>query len=226
MGKLAANSRFGFEALLANLLILLVVPSFFEPNERAIFITLNLSLILLSGLYLVANNWRELFVGGLLVATTLLASWWDNLLSDNIQVYVIDSLSIGLIGYAMVFISRYLFETDRVSPDMLYAALCLYLLIGLTWVFIYHVIETGHPGSFTLAIENGSFAVNSRNLLGQFSYYSYVTLSTLGYGDITPVTRMARSWSALEAIVGQLYLAVVLARVVALYTVSRNKNQP
>ena len=64
----------------------------------------------------------------------------------------------------------------------------------------------------------------SRNLLGQFSYYSYVTLSTLGYGDITPITRVARSWSALEAIVGQLYLAVVLARVVALYTLSKNKS--
>lgn len=146
------------------------------------------------------------------------------MLPGNLQTYLTDTLAIGVFGYAIFFISRYLFETDRVSLEMLYAALCLYLLIGVTWVFVYHFIETGRPGSFTLLIEDGSHPINSRNLLGQFSYYSYVTLSTLGYGDITPVTRVARSMSALEAIVGQLYLAVVLARVVALYTVSRNKS--
>lgn len=224
MGRLAITSRFGFEVLLLNLVVLLVVPAFFEPRERAIFIGLNLSGILLSGLYLVVNNRRELFVGGLLVVATLIVSWWDSLLSNNLQTYIIDSLSIGLFGYAMFYISRYLFDTDRVSVDMLYAAMCLYLLIGLTWVFIFHFIETWRPGSFTLLLNGENYVINSRNLLGQFSYYSYVTLSTLGYGDITPITRVARSWSALEAIVGQLYLAVVLARVVALYTISRNKS--
>ena len=224
MGRLAGTSRFGFEALLINLLVLLVVPAFFETGGRAVFIALNLSGILLSGLYLVVNSRKELLVGGVLVVATLVVSWWDNMLPDRVHTYLVDALSIGLFGYAIFFISRYLFETDRVSLDMLYAALCLYLLIGVLWVFIYHFIETGHPGSFTLLEEDGSFATNSRNLLGQFSYYSYVTLSTLGYGDITPVTRVARSWSALEAIVGQLYLAVVLARVVALYTLSRNKS--
>lgn len=224
MGRVASTSRFGFEALLINLLALLVVPAFFEPGERAVFITFNLSLILLSGLYLVVDSKRTLYVGGLIVVATLIASWWDNLLPDKLQVYLVDALAIALFGYAMFFISRYLFGTVRVSLDMLYAALCLYLLIGVTWVFIYHVIETWQPGSFTLLVEDGSPPVNSRNLLGQFSYYSYVTLSTLGYGDITPITRIARTWSALEAIVGQLYLAVVLARVVALYTVSKNKS--
>lgn len=224
MGRVASTSRFGFEALLINLLALLMVPVFFEPGERAIFITFNLSLILLSGLYLVVDSKRTLYVGGLLVVATLIASWWDSLLPGNLQIYLVDTLTVAFFGYAMVYISRYLFDTDRVSLDMLYAALCLYLLIGVTWVFIYHVIETWQPGSITLLIEDGSPPANSRNLLSQFPYYSYVTLSTLGYGDITPIARVARSWSALEAIVGQLYLAVVLARVVALYTVSRNKS--
>ena len=136
VGKLAVSYRFWFEVLLINLLVLLVVPPFFEPGGRAVFIALNLSGILLSGLYLVVNSRRELLLGGVLVVVTLVVSWWDYLLPANVHIFVVDGLSIGLFGYAIFFISRYLFETDHVSLDMLYAALCLYLLIGVLWVFI------------------------------------------------------------------------------------------
>jgi len=90
-----------------------------------------------------------------------------------------------------------------------------YLLIGVTWSFFYAMVEISSPGAFNfglLAAQAGDSA--ARGALHFFTYYSLVTLSTLGYGDITPLSPFARSLSALEAITGQLFIAITIARLV------------
>jgi len=79
------------------------------------------------------------------------------------------------------------------------------------WAFVYSVLESIHPGSFATGegqIEGG------RRL---YIYYSFVTITTLGYGDITPTTDLASTFSFLEAVIGQLYLAVLIARLVGVH---------
>jgi hypothetical protein len=79
------------------------------------------------------------------------------------------------------------------------------------WVFLYHLTEFIHPNSFSMAAD---LATESRKAL---FYYSFVTLTTLGYGDITPISHPAKSLAMLEAIVGQMYIAVLIARLVGMH---------
>ena len=137
---------------------------------------------------------------------------------------MVNTLSILFLSYISVLIGRFLFETDRISIDMVLASICLYLLIGLLWAFIYQLIEVNHSGAFRFTSLD-SFPLDPRSMRREFIYYSYVTISTLGYGDITPVTRIARSWAVLETLTGQIYIAVVIARLVGLYISSPRKHE-
>jgi hypothetical protein len=110
------------------------------------------------------------------------------------------------------------FRSREITTESLAGAICAYLLIGALWADVFSILETVRPGSFSsvTATSDAVTAVESARLqVAQFSYFSFVTLSTLGYGDITPLTRPARNLAALEAIFGQLYLAFLIARLVS-----------
>jgi len=110
-------------------------------------------------------------------------------------------------AYLCVAFLGYVFRERRVTGNVVAASLCAYLLIGLLWAYLYMMIHRLE--------EDPSFkgdAINIPNL----TYYSFVTMTTLGYGDITPVTPTARAAAMVEAIVGQIYLVVIVARLVAL----------
>ncbi len=87
----------------------------------------------------------------------------------------------------------------------------MYLLLGFIWAHAYELVALWHPGAFAGAVD-GSLP---------WTYYSFVTLTTVGYGDITPVHPLARAVAVLEALTGQLYLAIMLARLVSLELQSR-----
>jgi hypothetical protein len=108
--------------------------------------------------------------------------------------------------------SRYFVEHPALQVvGGLCGAAVVYLLMAIMWTFIFSALETLHPGSFKIP-ENQDILI-SRNFL----YYSFVTLTTLGYGDITPVTSLARSLCVLEAVIGQLYLVVQVAWLVGVH---------
>jgi hypothetical protein len=101
-----------------------------------------------------------------------------------------------------------LFRAGRgITADRLRGAACAYLLMGLAWALAYRLIERFIPGSFA-----GLAAIEADGMeTPQMVYYSFVTLTTLGYGDITPVRPLAETLSFLEAFVGQFYLTVLVA---------------
>lgn len=223
---LATEPKFGFALLFFCMIALLLIPGYFEDQ-----VTVGaasrwmLSLISLASLYLIAYQLRELLIGAVLVVPTLVINWWGGLLSLHSTVYIVSGLYIMFLCYIGFFICRFLFETEEISLDMVFAALCLYMYIGLIWMFIYVIEEVSRPGSFSFPTELSSDPESYVNSLwNNFSYFSFVTLATLGYGDVTPLTRFARAWAILEAVTGQLYLAVMVARVVGLYIINRRSN--
>jgi len=127
-------------------------------------------------------------------------------------------------------ILRYVLDDKPVTSDKIFAAICFYFFLGMIWSFAYGIIEMIYPGSFSFAIHFQEIQGQthfSRAHLSQLFYYSIVTLTTLGYGDIAPISHLARTVSMLEAFTGQLYLAVLVARLVALQvTYSRKENRP
>ncbi len=114
---------------------------------------------------------------------------------------------------------RFIFITDRVDRDVIYAACTIYLLLGGIFGVVFGIVETvtfastGGMHAFEDGLSGPGEIVTWQTLL----YYSYATLTTLGYGDILPVTMWARSLATLEAIVGVLYITIIMARLVGLY---------
>lgn len=103
---------------------------------------------------------------------------------------------------------------DEVTGDVIAGALSVYLLLGLTWSLVYQGLALVNPGAFTV----GSAIAGTGPLdWMDFLYYSFITLATVGYGDITPVTPLAQSLAYAEAVTGVLYVAVLVARLVSAY---------
>lgn len=108
-----------------------------------------------------------------------------------------------------------LFQTLRVGPVTLHriqGAVAVYLLLGLMWAHGYEFVALHDPGSF----QPESLLSGRSHLLPKFVYFSFATLTTIGYGDITPVHPLARSLAILEGLTGQLFPAILIARLVAL----------
>jgi len=220
---LATEPKYGFALLLFCLITSLLVPAYFENQIiRGVALRGMLALILLASLYLIAYQLRELLIGIVLAVPILLANWWSGLLPQPWKVYIASAFCVVFLCYISIFIFRFIFETKHISLNMIFAAICLYLYIGLIWTFIYLVTEVSRPGSFSFPTElPGDPEALMHSLQSNFSYFSYVTLATLGYGDVTPLTMFARAWAILETLTGQFYLAVVVARLIGLFIADR-----
>ena len=106
--------------------------------------------------------------------------------------------------------ARVVMRRERVTVDKILAAACVYLLMGLCFGMVFALVEWSLSGSFALS------SADVDRLGASLTHYSFTTLTTVGYGDIYPVSSLARSLSDIEAVLGQLFLAVVIARLVAL----------
>ncbi|MEM9167983.1 MAG: potassium channel family protein [Planctomycetota bacterium] len=107
-------------------------------------------------------------------------------------------------------------HTSVVTPALISAAVTVYLLAGVIWTIGFHALETLHPESFV--VSGRAAPINA----GELSYFSFVTLTTLGYGDVSPATPIARSMATLEAVFGQVFLVVLLGRLVSLHIAQRH----
>jgi hypothetical protein len=130
-----------------------------------------------------------------------------------------DSLGVAFLGYAIWAILRFTLASRRVTFNTVCASLCIYLLLGIVWALAYSVVDALHPGAFTWTATARESAKPLRIGKGETAvlYFSFATLTTLGYGDIVPTSPVSRMLASTEAIAGQLYLAVLVARLVGLH---------
>jgi len=113
-----------------------------------------------------------------------------------------------------------MFTGEQIDLNMIMGSVCVYILVGITWSILYFFESVIHPGAF-----NGIVVEVGKQRFSDLLYYSYVTLSTLGYGDITPVTPIARTLAFLEALFGQFYIAILVASFVGMHiSVRRSKS--
>jgi hypothetical protein len=111
---------------------------------------------------------------------------------------------------------QFIARSKTVTREVVYAAMLVYFLLAQLWALVYTFLDLIDPASFSLPGGQGDFLL--------FEYYSFVTLTTLGYGDITPLTKVAKAFSVLEAVVGQLYLVVVVAWFVGMHVSRKSGN--
>ncbi len=168
------------------------------------------SAVLISGMYAVSHK-RSTFITGLVLGLPVLMIQWMGYFFETPTIPIVrELLGIAFSGYLGCAIISFIFREEKVTSDLINGAICVYFLIGFMFTYVFSALEAAHPGSF---------AMSNADLIHRqyFSYFSYVTLTTLGYGDITPVSNVARSLAVLESMIGQLYIAVTIARLVGLH---------
>jgi len=149
---------------------------------------------------LVASNILMLILGQL------------GLSSGNLNPYsqgAISFIFFILIGLPIFLIQKEIFLANKVTADMLKGGIAAYIMLGLTWASFYNAVYSISPGSF-----NG---ISDWQYQADLLHFSFMTLTTVGYGDITPSTALARTVADLEAIAGVMYPSILIARLVSLY---------
>jgi hypothetical protein len=207
--------------LLVSLLFLFFFYPFVQRSPAGILILdIFFLFILLSSIYAISER-KNVFVISLLLALTAFGSTVLNyfLMTVSLRLVAISAYGLFFVLMAVAILSTFL-KTKKVTIETIYASICVYLLLGIIWTMMFSAIEIIEPGSF---LSGGAPVVDfsgdpvKRNIFANFIYYSFVTLTTLGYGDIIPVSPQARALSSLEAVIGQLYIAVLIAGLVGMH---------
>ena len=146
------------------------------------------------------------------VGVPTLLLWLARLTLDHPYVDIAgDVFGIGVLIFTIVVVLRHILMDRATSFDTLCGAAAVYLLFALAWANSYELIAALNPGAFE------DLSAESSERWNQLVYFSLTTLTTLGYGDIKAIGPFARVWSSLEAATGVLYIAILVARLVALY---------
>jgi hypothetical protein len=211
--------KFRFRGLFAAVLFIGVAgPLLNRGSVGAYLLQLLLTVVFLGALNAVSEGKRSFRIGLVLLLSAIAATWASHFLPGNGTL-----ASLGLVlgavflAYTIFHIFGYVFRARRVTSEVLFGALSLYLLIGLVFAITFTIVEFWQPGSLSLPGGASGAGLSDPGQFSAISYFSFVTLTTLGYGDIWPRTPIARSLVTLEAVMGQLFLVVLIARLVALH---------
>ena len=209
-----------FLILLVLILSTIVLTPFLDHFlETKILMDIFLTVLFFSIIFAVKSKRSHLIIASILVLPLILSTW---------SIYFYDSTHLSLLtrifgalffGYAVIIILQMIARSTDITRETIFAAVFAYLLIALMWAFLYMILEMVEPGSF-------SFPDKSiRAEIMHFEYFSFITITTLGYGDIIPLTSKASALALLEAIIGQIYLVVLVAWLVGMYVSNRSKQK-
>ncbi|MGC2112462.1 MAG: ion channel [Candidatus Korobacteraceae bacterium] len=211
------------QANLSLFLALLVIVGFVLPSlgfgrkDLKLYSDIVFSVMLISG---VAIAWgqRVLFsIAALVAGASLVVRWlafWK--VMPRLEMWG-QALSLAAVMIIALVLLAQVFRAGAVTQWRIQGAIAVYLLFGVGWAHAYQIVATLQPGSF-------NHSLGELSTVADWAYYSYITLTTVGYGDITPVSPIARNLAVSEALAGQLYLAVLVARLVAMEVIAWQEN--
>jgi len=207
-----------FFILLVLILSTIVLTPFLDHLlETKILMDIFLTVLFFGIIFVIRSKRSHLIIASILVLPLILSTW---------SIYFYESTGISIFtrifgalffGYAVLIILQMIAGSTEVTRETIFAAVVAYLLIALMWAFLYMILEMVAPGSFSFP--DKSIRVETM----QFEYFSFITITTLGYGDITPLTNRASALTLLEAIIGQIYLVVLVAWLVGMFVSNKAK---
>ena len=197
------------------LMCFVVAPLGLVGRLGEIVLALSSSFLLITGVLTVVRTRRAAVLAGMLALTTMVVDWlvvWRPSLPMRV---VHGSLLVVFLVLLTAIVCARVFRSGRITVHRIVGAVAVYMLLGLIWGQLYGLVELLQPG----AIRHGTDIPLSRRDL---SYFSFITMCTVGYGEITPVHAMARSLAMVEALIGQLFPAILIARLVSLEIATRS----
>ncbi len=203
--------------LLISLLVLIFLMPVI-PVKVPLLSRILLSLVVVSGLFAAdfsGSLFRILFLFACMVVAVIVISllFYE---SDSLA-YITFSLSAIFFVLITIALITHVAKADNVKASTLLCAVNSYLLIGLSLSMLFIILELIVPNSFNLA-------GNPAKMFSTFLYFGFVTLTTLGYGDILPLTPVARSMAALTALFGQIYLVTIMAFLIGKFLNTKNQE--
>ena len=201
---------------LAALVLMCIAAPFEEQLSDGNFIeVIMLTIVLLSALPALSGRRRALVWAAILVTPALVARWVNHLWPDSVSIMFYFIPAVLFLAFVVANLLLFILRAIRIDSEVLCAGMAGYLMLGVLWAGAY--VLTAHlvPGAFLF----GSSPTFGEEMKGFTSlYFSFITLSTVGYGDIAPASSVARMLAMMEAITGTLYMAVLVARLVSLHS--------
>ena len=197
--------------LLVSLMLVYVVGTFLGTRGNGAHLV---NLLLTAGLILavkkITRSRRALRVTTILAVLVFIGNTYAHEFVPR-DTYVWDSASsLAFFVVILIFLAVAVVKADRVNADTVFAASCVFMLMGIAWAYAYTLLHIQDPTSFSLN------AHDMEHFGPALLHFSFTTLTTVGYGSISPMSQAARTLSDLQAVIAQLYLAVVVARLVSL----------
>lgn len=210
--------RYSAVELLVALGLLILTAPFVQdlPNGDLIEAVL-LSLVMISAVFAVGGHRRSWIVGLVLLAPTLSGKWINHFRPDLLHPAVFLTAAVLFFSFVVSRLLVFIVRAPRVDANVLCAGIAGFLLLGVVWTTMYLAVARLNPSAFNLPT-----TPDAPTTLDPFSafYFSFITLCTVGYGDITPVSKTARMLAVIEAITGLFYMAVLISRLVSMYASS------
>ncbi len=208
--------RYSVAGFLITLVLVFISIPFIEHFDKNKYIeAILMTLVLVSGVLAVGGRRRTLLLGMIMVLPAVAGKWINHYWPEQASVELFYIAGLVFLGFLIWEFLRFILYAPRVNAEVICAGMSVYLLLGLLWMFAYLLVARAIPDAFTFtAGPAGGQSLQGANAF----YFSFITLSTVGYGDIIPVSNVARMLAAMEAITGTLYLAVLISRLVALYS--------
>jgi len=206
---------------LAALVLTLVVTPFVQGlKEGQLCETVLFTLVMCTGLIASGSRRRLAFA---LVSFALAAAWLNELWPMKCPALTFILPGIAFLGVVTASLLRFILRTKRVDANVLCAGISVYLILGLLWGLAYTFVAQVNPNAFSFTTRSGTAPV-----MAGFTaiYFSFTTLMTVGYGDITPAADVARMLALLEAMTGTFFVGVMIARLVSLYSASGQSQTP
>ena len=215
-----------FFLLLSALLLLMVLDPLLaglHPGRK--LFDLLFCVVLLATVFAVSQHKRP-FLAALVLALPALSVTWivygfSPASSTGAAIIVSRHvLSMLFLGFTAGVILYDVLQGESISGDKICGAICVYLLIGLGWGLLYSLCDRVYDDAFSMhpaLVDAANLDSPGETPVSVYVYYSFVTLTTLGYGDVSPLAVPVRTFAWLEAVVGQLYIAVLVARLVGLH---------
>jgi Ion channel len=215
----AFQGKYGY--LLAAMIVLLASsPLIVQGRVWATLLSAVFGGVLLASIHAASSRKSSLIVGLVLVMADLVTMDLVTFQEKKWLAPLHFLIVLAILVYATVVILEAVLRDAVVTVHTLQAAICVYLLMGLIWACYYALIDLAMPGSIQFVqISPGPLtpAMIMRQRYHELIYYSYSTLTTLGYGDVIPVNGFTRIGACFEAIIGQCYLAVLIGRLIGLH---------
>ena len=194
------------------LLGLIIGVPFIEPTPVGRFlVNVSGTLVVIAAVAAVGRTALSFVIALLLAAPAAIFHWLGMTIDDRHDILLSWCFAAGLYTMTLIYLLRYVFERDVMTADRLFGAASAYLLIGVLWGYLYAIVGYLFPGSYGVGGAVTTLATYD------YLYFSFTALTSTGFGDITALSRQARSLCVFEQLVGTLYLAILIARLAGIY---------